>query len=354
MEAKALRELRAAMTSGQFAPAYYIHGDDEFRKDDLLRSLTSAVVEPATRDFNLDSFRGAEVNPEQVESLLHTPPMMASRRAVIVRDTGSLKKDARATLERYLKRPSPDSVLVLVALAGTKEERAFLDAEASVPIPIQPLAGSELTAWLVSHAHSVHGADLRPDAVAALVDAVGSDTVQLAAEVDKLVSYANGGTITREAVGAVVGVREGESLGVLLDFVAARDLPRALAVVDPVLSQPKESAVRVIMALTVQTLALSWGFHARERGLPPSQLQNEYFNLLKQTGAFPMRQWGEAARAWAKYLPRWDRASLTQAMRALRLADLGAKDTRISSDEQLLSNLLCAMCTSPATTRATR
>ncbi len=103
-----------------------------------------------------------------------------------------------------------------------------------------------------------------------------------------------------------------------------------------------------------QTLALSWGFHARERGLPAHSLEREYIALLKQTGAFPMRQWGEAARAWTKYLPRWDRASLAQAMRALRQADLGAKDTRISSDEQLLSNLLCAMCTPPSTSRAAR
>jgi DNA polymerase-3 subunit delta len=346
MEAKALRELLAAMASGKFAPAYYIHGGDEFRKDDLLRSLASVVVEPAMRDFNLDTFRGAEVNPEQVESLLNTPPMMATRRGVIVRDTGSLKKDARATLERYLQRPSPDSVLLLVALAGTKEEKPFSDL--AVDVPVEPLSGSELTTWLVAHAREVHGAELRPDAVAALLEAVGADTVQLAAEVDKLVSYASGAPITTEAVAAVVGVREGESLGVLLDAVAARDLPRALAVVEPVLLHPKVNAVNVIMALTVQTLALSWGVHARHRGLPAHSLQNEYFSLLKQTGAFPMRSWGEATRAWAKYVPKWDRTSVTHALKALRMADLGAKDTRISSDEQLLSNLLCAMCAAPA------
>ena len=127
MDAQPLRDLRAAMQGGPYAPAYYVHGEDEYRKDELLRALTNALVEPATRDFNLDVFRGAETNPEQLESLLHTPPMMATRRTVVVRDTGALKKDARATLERYLQRPSPDSVLVLVALAGTKEERALSD-----------------------------------------------------------------------------------------------------------------------------------------------------------------------------------------------------------------------------------
>lgn len=342
MEAKPLRELRAAMQRGEYAPAYYIHGDDEYRKDDLLRQLALAVVDPATRDFNLDSFRGNEVNPEQLESLLNTPPMMAARRAVFVRDTGSLKKDARTTIERYLERPSPDSVLVLVALAGTKDEKAF--SSRAVPVPVEPLAGEALESWLVAHAREAHGAELRPDAVAALAEAVGADTVQLAAEVDKLASYANGAPITRAAVADVVGVHEGETLGTLLDAVAARDLPAALAVVEPVLTQPKVSAVSVIMALTVQTLALAWGVQARARGVKEFRMQGEYFTLLKETGAFPMRPWGDAAKAWAKHLVHWDRGSVTAALRALRVADQQAKDTRLSSDDQLLATLLCAMC----------
>jgi hypothetical protein len=69
MEAKELRGLRAAMASGQFAPAYYVQGEDEYRKDALVHQLTEALVDPVMRDFNLDTFRGGDASAEQLESL---------------------------------------------------------------------------------------------------------------------------------------------------------------------------------------------------------------------------------------------------------------------------------------------
>lgn len=342
MEAKDLRGIRAAMTSGRFAPAYYVHGEDEYRKDALVHELTESLVDPAMRDFNLDSFRGGEVNAEQLASLLNTPPMMATRRAVIVRDTGALRKDARATLERYLEHPSPDSVLVLVALAGTKEERSLADR--ATPVRLNLLTEDELVAWVMEHARDVHGAALTPQAADALVRSVGPDTVQLAAEIDKLVSYAGTTPIDVSTVAEVVGVHGGRTVDELLDLVAARDLPGALAIVSDVLAQPRTTAVQVIMALTVQTLALLWGLKARERGIAAHRVQGEYFTLLKETGAYPMRSWGDATRAWAKHLDRWDEPSLRAALRALHFADQQAKDTRLSTEEQLLSTLLCEVC----------
>jgi DNA polymerase-3 subunit delta len=341
MEAKDVRALRTAIERRTFEPAYYISGDDEYRKDALVRSLVDALVDAPMRDFNLDVFRGADVEPDRVESLLNTPPMMADRRAVVIRDSGSLKKDARATIERYLKRPSPDAVLVLVALAGTKEEKGFAAANA---VLVAPLDGPSMPTWLVDHARSVHGAALEETAAAHLLEAVGLDTAQLVGEVDKLVSYAQGRAITVRDVDDVVGRREGEDSSSLLDLVAARNVPAALALTGPVLSQPKVTAVSLIMALTVQTLAMRWGRAARDRGMPAHQLEREYFTLLKETGAFPMRPWGEAVKCWSKHLGKWPARDLEQAMRALQRADHAAKDSRVSSDEQLLSTLICAMC----------
>jgi DNA polymerase-3 subunit delta len=342
MESKELRALRAAIEKGSFAPAYYLYGDDEYRKDVLVRDLVSAAVDATMRDFNLDTMRGGEVEVERLESMLHTPPMMATRRAVVVRDTDGLKKDARASLEKYLKRPSPDTVLVLVALAGTKEEKGF--ATSATAVQVAPLGDDELAAWLVEQARALHQVVLAPEAAALLVERVGNHSVQLTQELDKLASHAGGAPVDVAAIRELVGERQGESLGDLLDRVAARDLPGALALVEPILAQPRNNAVSVIMALTVQALAMSWGQQARARGLPAHQLEREYFGLLKETGAFPMSPWGEAAKRWAKHLGRWDASALGAALRALQQADQSSKDTRLSSDAQLLSTLLCAMC----------
>ena len=327
------RTIQTHLKAQRVERAYYLHGDDEHRKDGLLRTVIEAAVEPATRDFNLDVLRGSELDAERLDSLLQTPPLMASRRVVVVRDTGSLRKDVRATIERYLDAPSPDVVLVLVALAGTKEA----DFQNIASVACDPPRGEAFADWVKGEVQDVHGARISADAIQALQQALGSDTTRVASEIDKLVSYVQGRVIEVDAVRAVTGLREGRTLRDLLDAVASRNAPLALALIPDVLESPRNNAVTVIMALTVQTLALTWGHHARGRV--------DYFALLKSTGAFPMRSWGEAATCWSRNQKRWSERALRHAMRALRDADQAAKDTRVASDEQLLSSLVCAMCT---------
>jgi DNA polymerase-3 subunit delta len=343
MSAQALRSLRAAITSRTFEPAYYLYGDDDFRKDAAIRELTAAAVDASTRDFNYDMLRGAELTPEQLESALNTPPMMATRRAIVIRDVPSLKRDARQVLDRYLEHPARDVVLVLVAPAGARAD-ATLD-RLTVGANFAPLTANDLTDWITQYTRVALGASITPEANRLLQEVVGSDAAQLAAELDKLASYTQGRAIDDSAVSDVVGVRNGETLGDFLDRIAERDAPAALAMVEHILGLPKSGLVPVIMALAVQTMALGWARAARDRGLPPQRLESEFFTLLKETGAFPMRPWGEAAKCWARNHPRWDARSVEHGLEVLLAADHAAKDTRISSEEQLLASIVCSLCT---------
>ena len=123
--AQAHKDLRKGIQNRSFERAYYFHGDDEFLKDELLREVLEAAVDPATRDFNLDMRRGGEVDAETLLSLLSTPPMLAERRVVVLRDAHALRKDARAALDRYLASPARDVLLVLVIPAGVKVDGAL-------------------------------------------------------------------------------------------------------------------------------------------------------------------------------------------------------------------------------------
>src|ERR1044071_6123391 len=118
-----LKVLRAAIKAGSFAPTYYLYGDEDYVKEEELRRLIEAAVDPATRDFNFETLRGAEVDAEALGSIVSTPPMMAERRVVVVRDVGALKKEARAMLDKYLKSPATDLCLVLVSPSGNKADK---------------------------------------------------------------------------------------------------------------------------------------------------------------------------------------------------------------------------------------
>ena len=335
------KALHAALKKRVFDPVYYLFGEDDFLKEQATRDLVDAAVDPTTRDFNLEIRRASELDTEALDALLSTPPMLAERRVVVLRDVDKMKKPARTLLDRYLARPAHDTVLVLVVPNGVKADKALSDRATSVEYA--PLTGDRLPRWVEYHAQHALERSITPEAVALLVEAVGGDLAQLAVELEKLASYATE-TIDERAVADVVGVRRGESLGDLLDAVAAKDASTALGLIPIILQLPKTTAVSVVMALTVQTLALGYAEATLAAGTSPRGLFSELMALLKDTGAFPYRSWNEAVNAWTKHAARWTAAEIDAALHALHAADAALKETRLSSPEQLLTTLVLTLC----------
>src|SRR5690349_19066053 len=149
------KALHAALKTRAFEPVYFFHGEDDYLKDARTRDLVEAAVDPATRDFNLELCRGSELDAETLDALLGTPPMLADRRVVVIRDVDKLKKDARALLLRYLDHPARDTVLVLVAPAGAKADKPLSDRTAAVEFA--PLTGDRLPKWVAYHAETTLG-----------------------------------------------------------------------------------------------------------------------------------------------------------------------------------------------------
>ena len=331
-----------------FASVYYVHGDDDFLKEEGVRQLIAAVVDPATRDFNLEVRRGGETDPGTLASVLDTPPMMAERRMVVLRDVGALKKDARAALDRYLSRPAAETVLVLVTSGADGKTDKKLESAAGIAVGFDPLTDDRLPKW-IEHQVSELGATIEDRAVTLLHEAVGNDLPALTAELDKLVSYAGGKPIDEHAVTAIVGIRNGETIGDLLDAVLDRDAGRALALLPEVLEQPKTSAVTVTMALATQFIAVAWARALRDRGTPMGQMYNELFGLLKENSrAYTARSWGDAVKSWTRGVERWSAWQLDQAMTLLLTTDAALKESRLSSEEQAVSTLILSLCGMPA------
>jgi DNA polymerase-3 subunit delta len=344
MSASSLKTLRDAIKRRSFDGAYYITGADEYQKDEAVRQLVEAAIDPAAKDFNLDIRRASEVDAESLGVLLSTPPMMAERRVVVIRDVTALRKDARKVVDDYLKNPAPDLLLIMTSGSGSKTDDSL--SSASTSLEFDPLSGDRIPRWIAHHADTALGVRITEAAAELLQAAVGNDLHQLSGELDKLASFVEGRDqeIGEDAVAAVVGVRRGETLSDLLDAVADRNSARALDLVPHVLAQPKTTGVSVVMALSTQMLAISWGRAKLDEGLPRARLSQEYFNLLRETGAFTGRPWGSATAVWTRAAERWTRESLDRALDYLLDADVALKESRVSSEEQLLASLLLSLC----------
>lgn len=346
-----MKAFKTSLESGKFDPVYLFHGTDDFLKEEKVRALIARATEPGTRDFNFEALRGTECDVTALSSALEALPMLAERRVVVLRDPGALKKPAAQRLQQYLERPAAETLLVLVVPTGAKPVADQL--QACTGVEFKSLTDGDLLKWIAHQASSVCGTTIEPAATALLAEYGGNDLALLAGELQKLSAFTNGAVIDRGAIEAVTGVRPGHTLGDLLDRAAARETTAAIALVEEVLAQPKLSGVVVVMALAAQTLAIGWGVAARARGLPASRLESEYFGLLKEAGnVYTGRPWGEAVKCWARAVSKWNADDIDHALPHLLVADRALKDTKVSSEGQIVISLLLAITPSAARRRA--
>jgi len=342
MPAATARTLKNAVDAGSLDPVYVLHGDEEFLKEDLLRQLLARAVDPAMREFNIDLRRGAELDAAGLRSVLEQLPMMAERRVAVIQDAPALRKAPMGVLDKYLDTPSRDTVLVLVVPAGEAPEKSWLAR--STTVEFKPLSDDQVLKWIAHYLQTTLHGSIEHSAASLLATHVGNDLAQLAGELDKLLSYTNGAPIDNAAVQAVVGIRHGETLADLLDCVAMRNAAGAMAMLPRVMAQPKNSGVSVVIALTVQAFALAWGSAAHAGGMNQGMLSREYFTVLKEGGAFTGRPYGEAIQQWMKVLSQWDVPRCDRALDLLLLTDQALKDTKSSSEEQVVEGLVLALC----------
>jgi DNA polymerase-3 subunit delta len=96
-------------------------------------------------------------------------------------------------------------------------------------------------------------------------------------------------------------------------------------------------------------IAISWGRARLDEGISRGRLAQEYFDLLRETGAFTGRPWGSATAVWIRAAERWSRESLDRALDTLLEADAALKESRVSSEEQSLASVVLSLCAASET-----
>lgn len=303
---------------------FFFHGDDEYRKEQAVRAVIAAHLDPATRDFNLDQLRGQGLDPETLASIAQTPPMLAEWRVVVVRDVQALANSsrARAVIEQLLGKPVPGLALVLVAqLSGSKAKIWQMLEKKARSVEFAPLPAGELPDWLIAHAEQA-GVTLEPAAARALAAAAGPELGRLIRELEKLADFvAERKRITAKDVGELVGHIPQQNRWDWFDRVGERRFDEARRAL-PVLLDG-ETGVGLVIGLGTHFLRLAIAQAGGERALG---------------AALPPWQRWLASRI-AKQARRWSAAEIAHALDDLLRADRLLKSASLD-ERQVLEELL--------------
>jgi DNA polymerase-3 subunit delta len=322
-------------------PVYLLYGDEDVLKDEAIRALVDGIVNP---DFNLDVRFAPDLTPESFHALVNTPPMLAERRAVVVRGVeqiGKRKTQLRDELVRYLAAPNPTTLLVLVFTAGEEPDADLVRASTSVVF--EPLSAERVPRWLHHHATTL-GVTLAPDATELLLSAVGNDLSTLSRELEKLASL-TGGTgrsVTAEDVTSLVGVRRGETVYDLVHAALQRRVARAAQLVEPVLEQAGMSGVKIVSLLGTHLVGTALARAERDRGgnVAPPRLPDTVFRQLLAARPYGLRGYKEEAAHWSSWSAQWTAGELSHALRAALAADNALKTATVTDDRGIVTQLV--------------
>lgn len=253
---------------------FFFCGEEEYLREAATGRTVAAHLDPATRDFNLDQLRGSDVGPEELASLLATPPLMAERRVVVIRDAQGLSPKAREVVEQVVASPPSDLVLVLSAV-GSKAKFYSTLKNTTTAVEFPAVDALDAPGWLIERAGFAHGLMLDPEAARAMVAAMGTGLGTLTAELDKLAAFVQDRTdVALADVRAVCGSIPRFDRWAWFDLVGERRWEEARRQL-PILLDSGETGVGLVIGMTMQllriALACAGGQGALERELKSNQ-----------------------------------------------------------------------------------
>ena len=273
-------------------PIVLLVGDEE-----LLVSRAISAVASATRrrdpDVSETERAGTEIEGPDLHELLG-PSLFGDARLLVVRSAQDLKTAAVAVLGQYLETPAEGTTLLLHHVGGAKG-KAVLEATrkaGAIEISCAKLTRPAERADFVRAEVRRAGGRIDAAAVAALLDAVGSDLRELAAAATQLVDD-SGGMVTVELVRAFHQGRAEVSGFAIADLAVVGNAPGAL------------EALRYALQLGVPHVviadALAEGVRTVARVASAGRADNEY-HLANRLGMPPwkVKRAQSQSRGWTE------------------------------------------------------
>lgn len=260
----------------ELAPIVLIKGPETVLADRARQRLISQVreIDPETEITQVDA---AAYAPAQL-GVLSSPSLFGERRLILI-DGAEHMNDAFLTdMLAYLEAPEDECWVIVHHRSGQRGKKLIDAMVKQVPvIACDEIKSDGDKAHFLQQDFRRARRRIEPDAITAIVEAVGSDVAELAAAATQLIADTEG-TITMETVRRYYGSRVEASGFAVADAALAGDVPKALALVRHAI-ETGTSPVPLVAALAMKLRTLAKvagmqprGLTARDLGLAPWQV----------------------------------------------------------------------------------
>jgi DNA polymerase-3 subunit delta len=236
-----------------------------------LQRLRARIGEDA-----IEQLHAAEASGEDAVAACNALGLFGGEARLVVVDGVDAWKAADAKeLESYLASPAPTTVLALVG-EGIKRDSALAKAVAKAgQVLAYDVSKKQLPEW-VAEQFARLGASVDRDACRALVEAVGDDVGDLASEIQKLSTWANGEQITRANVEELAVGRAETPIFAVTDSWGRRDVSATLRATESMLDRSHRSRsgelIRIVASLAGHVARVRKASRLVDEGVRPKEI----------------------------------------------------------------------------------
>ena len=261
-------------------PIQLLWGDDSAALERAIQSVINSALDPAWASVNLSRLDGSESGQaRQALEEARTPPFGGGARVVLLQRSPFCNACPSELADRFEASIDaiPDSTQLLLCnptkpdgrlrttKALQKRVKAGQAKELSFKLPaVWDGAGQR---QLVERTADELALTLEPNAVDALIDAIGSDSARLTMELQKLALHAESTGSDRISAAAVQSLIDGLSTNALQvgDALLAGDPGEAIALLDALI-ESGEPALRIVATLSGQIRGWLWVLLLEQQG----------------------------------------------------------------------------------------
>jgi DNA polymerase-3 subunit delta len=228
----------------ELQPAYLIAGSDRPKVDRAVARLR-ARFEPDAVELH----DAALTNGDDAVAACNALGLFgAGTRLVVLEGVEAWKAPDAKAIAAYLKSPAPGTTVALVGGELKKDAPLAKAVTGHGSVLIWDVTTKGVPRW-IGEQFKLHGATADASACRLLAELVGDDLYELAGEVEKVATWANGGTVTDADIELLVTPRAESPPWNLTDAWGARDVGGVLRAAERMLDRTGDPVSRTIPRL---------------------------------------------------------------------------------------------------------
>lgn len=231
-----------------FKPIYWLEGEEEYYIDKLTHYAEHHILSESEASFNLSIFYGKDANWAEIVNACRRYPMFAERQVVILKEAQQMKDITK--LVGYIENPLSTTLFIVCYKEKKIDARtkfAKTVKEKGVLFSTKKMYDRELPAW-AQEMIKERGLTITPKGLALLVEHIGNDLSRIENEIEKLsINLGKRTNITEDDIENYIGVSKEYNIFELQAAVAAKDLSRAIKIIQYFDSNPKAAPLQLVL-----------------------------------------------------------------------------------------------------------